>query len=600
MLSAAVSSTSEEDVESALSALIEIVQKPGAMLYIQQHRAEVGHYFENKTLLNARDHSGYTPLHYAASEGPLDVVKYLVAKGADINAKNNADETPFILTILRFYDWSFSDLIPWVQFFLEAGADVALEDADGKIALGYIFNILEDILDSHELPEIGLWFSEINFESIVNLVLKTPRSVLDKISEEHKGKSLANAFALRMQRLKRNPVLADYEALQEVTMKLSIALMPVDRSKLKHLISKGALLNLKRYVNDHRDHLFDVDEDGNDLLMLAAMSGHYAMVRYLMQQGFSLTVFNKQGKSALMLSIIFNRINIVKYFLKIATKQDLIAYQTPGGTALSAAVDSRNLVLCQMVTTALGRKFEGSQLFHLIYSAKPLELEKHLQQGLHGHIAASEVAYSQAELTASVKAFRQFQKINHSPTRLIDERDAEGKTAIHHLVTLAFYADVRKQLPFRLFGYQAHSMGAAHGIMLTRYFEMMDILTRFGVDLYALDYQGNTALMMSAGTPNYLVTADLLNRGLASKINAVNAKGETALMIAARHGFTETVSTLLQCQPNAAMVNHKGETALDLARMKNREDIIQLLSPKMTHDRDQDVVSPSKRVKFNH
>jgi ankyrin repeat protein len=600
MLSAAVSSTSEEDVESALSALIEIVQKPDAMLYIQQHRAEVGRYFENKTLLNACDHSGYAPLHYAVSEGPLDMVKFLVAQGADINMKNNADETPFILAVLRFYDWSFSDLIPWVQFFIDAGADVSLEDADGKAALEYVFNILEDIIESHDLPEIGLWFSEINFESIVALALKTPRSVLDKISEENNGKSLATAFALLMQQLKLNPALADYKALQEVTTQLSIALMPVDTSKLKYLIAKGALLNLKRYVNDHRDHLFDVDEDGNDLLMLAVMSGYYAMVRYLMKQGFSLTAFNKQGQSALMLSIVFNRINILQYFLKIATKQELIAYQTPGGTALSAAVDSRNMVLCRMVTIALGRKFEGGQLFHLIYSAKSLELEKYLQRGLYGHITHSGAIWSKAEFSELVKASNQFQQINHLPIRLIDERDSEGKTALHHLVALAFYTDVRKQLPFRLFGYQVHSMGSVHGTMLTRYFEMMDILTRFGIDLHALDYQANTALMISAGTPNYLVTADLLKRGLASKINAVNAKGETALMIAARHGFVETVRTLLQCQPNTAMVNHKGQTALDLAKMKGNEDVIALLGAKVAHDRGEDIVSPSKRVKLGY
>ena len=50
---------------------------------------------ENEKMdVNAKNKFGETPLHFAAFEGALDVVKYLVAHGAQINAEMFQDDTP--------------------------------------------------------------------------------------------------------------------------------------------------------------------------------------------------------------------------------------------------------------------------------------------------------------------------------------------------------------------------------------------------------------------------------------------------------------------------------------------------------------------------
>jgi len=47
--------------------------------------------------INAKDKDGWTPLHHAAIEGQKEVAELLIAKGADINAKKKDGWTPLHL-----------------------------------------------------------------------------------------------------------------------------------------------------------------------------------------------------------------------------------------------------------------------------------------------------------------------------------------------------------------------------------------------------------------------------------------------------------------------------------------------------------------------
>jgi hypothetical protein len=43
--------------------------------------------------VNARDNNGYTPLHHAAARGDNEMIRYLVAKGADVKAVSRNGRT---------------------------------------------------------------------------------------------------------------------------------------------------------------------------------------------------------------------------------------------------------------------------------------------------------------------------------------------------------------------------------------------------------------------------------------------------------------------------------------------------------------------------
>lgn len=72
--------------------------------------------------------SGLMPLHWAARNRHLDIVELLIAKGSDVNARSNAEETP----ILGAAWWGNTDI---VSVLLRSGADVNARNNRGQSAL---------------------------------------------------------------------------------------------------------------------------------------------------------------------------------------------------------------------------------------------------------------------------------------------------------------------------------------------------------------------------------------------------------------------------------------------------------------------------------
>ena len=77
--------------------------------------------------VNARDEFGWTPLHYATKKSDLHIVKLLIAKGAQINAKDKDSRTPLfgaVHTSLKI-----------VKAIVQSGADVNAKDLYGYTPL---------------------------------------------------------------------------------------------------------------------------------------------------------------------------------------------------------------------------------------------------------------------------------------------------------------------------------------------------------------------------------------------------------------------------------------------------------------------------------
>lgn len=79
-------------------------------------------------LTHFKDDDKVTPLHVAAAWGYADIAKYLIEKGADINAKDAWSKTPLYRAVVR-------EQLVAAKLLLEKGADKSIPDNTGKTPL---------------------------------------------------------------------------------------------------------------------------------------------------------------------------------------------------------------------------------------------------------------------------------------------------------------------------------------------------------------------------------------------------------------------------------------------------------------------------------
>ena len=87
--------------------------------------------------IDAKNNQGWTALVYAASSSRPDVLKFLITSGANPNIRDNQLKTPLMLAAV-------SGSVESVKVLLSIGVDVNAEDADKKSALMYAADAKEN------------------------------------------------------------------------------------------------------------------------------------------------------------------------------------------------------------------------------------------------------------------------------------------------------------------------------------------------------------------------------------------------------------------------------------------------------------------------
>ncbi len=108
--------------------------------------------------------------------------------------------------------------------------------------------------------------------------------------------------------------------------------------------------------------------------------------------------------------------------------------------------------------------------------------------------------------------------------------------------------------------------------------EMVTLLTKAGLKINARDNGGNSALMLVAMRSEVVadfVAKNLIRRG--AFVEAKNAEGTTALMLASKQGNAVLAKTLVNCGAFIDNRNHQRQTALTIALQNGKMNVVEML-----------------------
>jgi ankyrin repeat protein len=259
---------------------------------------------------------GATPLVMATSMGHVELVKFLVKQGADIEAKDQQGRTSLFFAIKNTFENVFAVLkagednekkyFTVADFLISHGADINCQDINGDSPLLYVTHSGSGSLAAMKyLIEKGANVNRENNEGMTPIIVAVKDNKLEKVQ------LLINSGSLDLNKK---------ESLGRPPLWFSAQNTGMECAKL--LIDHGADINERL-------------PSGNTLLMDAIQREFFVFADLLMEKGAGVNGVNKKGETALIIAVEKNNLGIIKNLVERGA--DINAKDNTGITPFFAA-----------------------------------------------------------------------------------------------------------------------------------------------------------------------------------------------------------------------------------------------------------------------
>ncbi|MHC4538871.1 MAG: ankyrin repeat domain-containing protein [Planctomycetota bacterium] len=543
---------------------------------------------EGADIDNKEDGFFKTPLDHAVINGHKDVVELLLAKGADINARDHFTASSLHYAIQRGHT-------KIAEVLIAGGADVDVKDRQGQTPLDIA--VRRGRKDIVELLQAKVADSSIHGATSLGVMDKVKAFVEQGIDINEKDGQGMTPLHLAAQAGHREIVEfllsndADVHAKDsDGRTPLEVALSQRGNDIVKLLVEAGADIptihmaafvgsvdKLRSFIKAGMD-IDTKDEKGRTPLLRAIMGKHIDAVEFLINNGADVNTRDEQGYVPLVHALWTLDSDIVKLLLEKGV--DVQANDTSGYTPLHWAVMIGSKELTELILDAGGDVNAKSRT-----GETPLDLAKQggpeIVELLRKHGAKE---YDRELLQAAADGDAEKVKLLLSEGADLNVRDWRG-TALHVaaqnnrtlvanlLLTAGGNVDAR------------HSSGGTplHWAAVYGHKEIAELLIKRGADVRARDSLGHTPLH-SASSGGHRDVAEMLIAKEA-EVNARQNEDLTALHKAAKWGHPDVAELLISKGADIEAQDKDSRTALWYAKASDCREIVELLSKgKQVHD----------------
>lgn len=269
---------------------------------------------KNGNNVNKLTHDGRTYLHWAAYSGKLEIMKYLISKGAKTDVVDTHGNT-----FLNFAASSGQDNIDIYKYSFKIGADITKEkNHDGANALLLIASHLKDykIVDLFVSKGASLNDKDNYGNGFFEYAAKggNTKFLASLLSKGVDKGNNAMIFASKGSRGKKN-TLETYQFLEKNGVNPN-AIDHENRSALHYLVRNNKNVAVyKHFLNKGLDVNLQ-DKEGNTPFINAASSNTLEVIKFLSKDVKNINLKNKNGVSALANSVNRNSVDVISFLLE--------------------------------------------------------------------------------------------------------------------------------------------------------------------------------------------------------------------------------------------------------------------------------------------